>query len=91
MNELSASIASPDMMAHLKKKGQKPNIKALKNAVERLTLACTQMDGGNRPDSNVDKKINFQGPELQMIQFVIMAEAVALVLSCKLDELEDET
>ena len=91
MDALTVNIAAPGMMAHLEKRGQKPNIKALKNAVERLTLALTQKDAGQRPDSNPDKRVNFASPELEMIQFVILCEAVALVLSGKLDGLEDDT
>lgn len=90
MGKLSVNIATPDMFEHLKKRGQKPNIKALKNAVERLALAMTQKDAGQRPEGSPDKRVNFAGPELDMIQFIILAEAVALVLSGKLDELEDD-
>lgn len=89
MDPLSANIATPDMMAHLKKKGQKPNVKALKNAVERLVLACTQSTGGNRTNDNPDNSVNFQGPEIPMLQYVILCEAVALVLSGKLDSMKD--
>ena len=77
------------MFDHLKKGGQKGNIGALKNAVERLCLALTQKDGGQRKDSNPDKCVNFACPELDMIQFVILCEAVALVLSGRLDGLDD--
>jgi len=87
---LIANIATPEMFAHLKQRGQKPNIKALKNAVDRLSLALTQKDGGQRRDSNPDKSVNFASPELEMIQLVILMEAVALALSGKLDELDDE-
>jgi hypothetical protein len=85
---LSANI-TPDMFAHLKKRGQEPNIKLLKNAVDRLSLALTQKDGGR--GKSTDKAVNFDSPELEMIQFTILCEAVALVLSGKLDELDDET
>jgi hypothetical protein len=83
---LSANIGTPDMFAHLKK--QKPNIKALKNAVERLMLATTQKSAGQRPENNPDNSVNFSSPEIDMIQFIILAEAVALVLSGKLDKLD---
>ena len=90
MSPLSVNIATPDMFAHLKKRGQKPNIKALKNAVDRLTVALTQSDAGQRADNDPNKKVSFASPELEMIQLTILIEAVALVLSGKLDELDDE-
>ena len=84
---MTASL-TPDMFAFLKNKSQKPNIKALKQAVERLCLAMCQKDAGQRPDSNPAKSVNFQSPEIDLCQFIILVEAVALVLSGKLDGLE---
>ena len=88
MNGAVAARITPDMMAHLKKGGHKPNITALKQAVERLTLATTQKDAGQRKDSTPETRVNWQSPEIDMLHFIILAEAVALVLSGKLDELE---
>jgi hypothetical protein len=73
------------MLAHLKRRGQEPNIKLLKSAVERLTLAATQKNAGQRKDSNPDNSVNWQSHETDMLQFTILAEAVALVLSSRLD------
>jgi len=87
---LSANIATPDMMAHLQPGGHKTNIPALKNAVERLCLAATQKTSGQRKDNNVDNSVNFQSPEIPMIQFIILCEAVTLVLSGVLDKLEGD-
>jgi hypothetical protein len=84
---MSASL-DYDMWSHLKKGGHKPNVKALKNAVARLTLAAMQKTGGQRPDDTPDKTVNFKSPEIAMAQYVILCEAVALVLSGALDELE---
>jgi len=85
--ELSARI-TPDMFAFLEHRGQKANIKALRQAVNRLCLAATQKNGGH--SGPPDKYVNLAGPEIDMLHFIILAEAVALVLSGKLDELEDE-
>jgi len=86
---LSANIATREMMAHLQPGGHKANISALKKAVERLCLACTQKSAGQRNDDSIDTSVNWQSPEIPMIQFVILCEATALVLSGKLDELEN--
>jgi hypothetical protein len=77
-----------NMWSHLKKGGHKPSVKALKNAVDRLTLAAMQKTGGQRSDDTPDKSVNFYGPEMSMLQYVILVEAVALVLSGALDELD---
>ena len=87
MGIMTAGI-NKDMFDHLKKGGQQGSIRALKNAVERLCLALTQKDGGQRKDGNPDKSVNFASPELDLIQLTILIEAVALVLSGKLDGLE---
>ena len=88
MGVMSAKI-DKSMFDHLKKGVQRGNVGVLKNAVERLCLALTQKDGGQRKDSSPDKSVNFAGPELDMIQLTILCEAVALVLSGRLDGLED--
>jgi len=87
MSDMLSANLTPDMLRHLKPGGHEPNIKALKQAVNRLCLAATQKDGGNR-SGGLAKSVNFQGPEIDMLHFIILCEAVALVLSGKLDELE---
>ena len=91
MGEIARANINADMFAFLKKGGHKPNIKALENAVNRLCLAVSQKDAGQRRDGNVDKSVAFAGPELDMIHFVILCEAVALVLSGELDKLKTDT
>jgi hypothetical protein len=72
----------------LKPGGPHPNIPGLKNAVERLILATTQKNAGQRKDSTPDNSVIWQSSELEMIQWIIVCEAVALYLSGKLDEME---
>ena len=79
---------TPDMLAHLKPGGHEPNIQALKQAVHRLCLAATQKSAGQRPGDNPDNSVNWQSPEIDMMHLIILSEAVALVLSGKLDGLE---
>ena len=88
MHQAMTAQLSPDNLRHLKARGQKANIKALKNAVERLCLAATQITAGQRKDDTADKSVNWQSPEIDLCQYVILCEAVALVLSGRLDELE---
>lgn len=63
--------------------GQKENIPALKEYVYDLIKLTTQKDGGQR-----GKKGNIPIEETDMLMFSIVCEAVALVLSGRLDELE---
>jgi len=90
MNDKLTASLSLDMLAHLKKRGQKPNIKALTNAVERLCLAATQKSAGQRKDDNPDNSVNWKSPEIDLCQYIILCEAVALVLSGELNKLVDE-
>jgi hypothetical protein len=60
------------------------NIPLLKNAVERLLRAATQKDAGQRENKG---NVNFYGIEVDMIYFMIVCEAVALVKSGLLDDL----
>lgn len=89
MHEAMSASLTPDMLDFLKRKGQKPNIEALKQAVNRLCLAMYQKDAGQRKDSTPDTRVNWQSPEIDLCQFIILTEAVALVLSGKLDELDE--
>jgi transcriptional regulator with AAA-type ATPase domain len=81
---------TPDMLRHLKSRGQKANVGALKSAVKRLCLAATQPDAGQRPNTTPETRVIWESPEIDMLQFIILCEAVALVLSGKLDEMENE-
>lgn len=87
MDVLSVKL-TPDMLAHLKQRGQESNIKLLKSAVNRLMLAMTQKNGGQPGRSNPDTAVNLNSHEIDLLQFTILAEAAALVLSGKLDEEE---
>jgi len=79
-NELKDS-----MWDFLKDRSQKANIRGLKDGVYTLIQMTTQKDAGQRKDS---KGIPFV--TLDMVKWQIICEAVALVLSGKLDGLEDE-
>ena len=77
----------PDGMWNFLKDGnQKANVKALKNAVYTLIGMSTQKTAGQRSDH--PKHISFE--VLEILKWQIICEAVALVLSGKLDEMEDE-
>lgn len=65
--------------------GQKSNIPALKKAVYDLIQATTQKTGGQ---DGYKKKSHVDFDSLWMIQFEIIVEATALVLSGDLDKLE---
>lgn len=79
-NELKDS-----MWDFLKDGKQEANITALKDAVYTLIQMTTQKDAGQRKDS---KGMPFE--ILDMVKWQIICEAVCLVLSGKLDGLEEE-
>jgi len=78
-NELKDS-----MWDFLKDGKQEANITALKDAVYTLIQMTTQKDAGQRKDS---KGVPFE--ILDMVKWQIICESVFLVLSGKLDGLED--
>lgn len=79
-NELKDS-----MWDFLKDGKQEANITALKDAVYTLIQMTTQKDAGQRKDS---KGVPFE--ILDMVKWQIICESVCLVLSGKLDGLEEE-
>lgn len=79
-NELKDS-----MWDFLKDGKQEANITALKDAVYTLIQMTTQKDAGQRGNS---KNIPFE--ILDMVKWQIICESVCLVLSGKLDGLEEE-
>lgn len=80
-----ANDIKDSMWDFLKDGKQEANITALKNAVYTLIQMTTQKDAGQRKDS---KGVPFE--ILDMVKWQIICEAVCLVLSGKLDELEGE-
>lgn len=78
-NELKDS-----MWDFLKDGKREANITALKDAVYTLIQMTTQKDAGQRKDL---KGVSFE--ILDMVKWQIICEAVCLVLSGKLDGLED--
>lgn len=81
--ENPANSCKDSMWDFLKDGKHEANIPALKNAVYTLIGMATQKDAGQRKDS---KGMPFQ--ILDLVKWQIICEAVALVLSGKLDELE---
>lgn len=86
MDKNLADMLKDTMWSFLMTHGQKANIKALKEYVYDLIQLTTQKDAGQRGNK---KNISFD--DLDMIKFSIICEATALVLSGKLDALEDES
>ena len=78
-----ANDLKDSMWDFLKDRKQEANITALKNAVYTLIGMTTQKDAGQR-----GKGIPFD--ILDMVKWQIICESVALVLSGKLDDLEEE-
>jgi hypothetical protein len=74
------------MWKFLMDKGQKENIPELKSAVYRLIQMTTQKTAGQRPYAN-PTHIEWETLDMEMMRIVI--EATALVLSGRLDELEN--
>ena len=85
MRENPANNLSDSMWKFLADGNQQANIPALKEYVYSLIQMTIQKDAGQRKDS---KGIPFE--TLDMLKWAIICEAVALVLSGKLDALEDE-
>lgn len=82
--ENPANDLKDSMWDFLKDGKQEANIPALKNAVYTLIGMTTQKDAGQRKDS---KGMPFE--ILDLVKWQIVCEAVALVLSGKLEGLED--
>ena len=89
MNDKLTAKITPDMLSHLKAGGHKPNLTLLENAVERLCQAAMQKSAGQRKDDNPDNSVNWSSSEIDMCQYIILCEAVALVLSGELDKLKE--
>lgn len=83
MNNPANELKDP-MWDFLKDRKQEANISGLKDGVYTLIQMTTQKDAGQR---EVGKSVPFD--LLDMVKWQIICEAVALVLSGKLDELED--
>ena len=84
--ENPANEIQDGMWDFLKDGKQKANVKALKNAVYTLIGMSTQKTAGQR--SNKPKDMSFE--MLELLKWQIVCESVALVLSGKLDGMEDE-
>ncbi len=84
--ENPANEIQDGMWDFLKDGKQKANVKALKNAVYTLIGMSTQKTAGQR--SNKPKDMSFE--VLELLKWQIVCESVALVLSGKLDSMEDE-
>lgn len=85
MKENPANAIKNTMWRFLMDGEQKENIPALKDAVYDLIKMTTQKDAGQR---GVKGNINFDN--LDMTLMYIAIEATALVLSGRLDELEEK-
>ncbi len=84
--ENPANEIQDGMWDFLKDGKQKANVKALKNAVYTLIGMSTQKTAGQR--FNKPKDMSFE--VLELLKWQIVCESVALVLSGKLDSMEDE-
>lgn len=83
--ENPADALKDTMWYFLQTGSQKANVPALKEYVYDLIKATTQKDAGQRGHAD---RIDWN--HLDMIMMNIVCEATALVLSGKLDDLEDE-
>lgn len=72
------------MWAALQNKGEKANIPLLKELVQDWIKMTTQKTAGQRGGKDLS------WDNLERVKMGILCEAVALVLSGKLDELEEE-
>ena len=86
MKENPANGIKDLMWKFLMDKGQKENIPELKESVYRLIQMTTQKTAGQR---NCSGHISWETLDMEIMRIVI--EATALVLSGRLDELEDTT
>lgn len=87
-NELTRRNNVKDQMwGFLMKFGQEPNIESLKIYVNDLITMTTQKTAGQRKGDESKGYINWD--ELDMTLMSIVIEATALVLSGRLDELEE--
>lgn len=84
MKENPANSIKDAMWHFLMDKGQKENIPALKEYVYDLIQMTTQKTAGQRKET---KHINWGKLDMTLMSIVI--EATALVLSGRLDELEN--
>ena len=75
------------MWAAFQAGGQQANIPALKELVSQWIQMVTRKTAGQRKD----KKGDLSWDNLERVKMGILCEAVALVLSGKLDELEDSS
>lgn len=85
MKQNPANAIKTIMWKFLMDKGQKENIPALKEYVFDLIEMTTQKTAGQRKETNND----ISWDELDMMLMSIVIEATALVLSGRLDELEN--
>ena len=86
MKSNPANMIKDTMWKFLMDKGQKANIPALKEYVYDLIGMTTQKTAGQRPTAKKD----IPWDNLDMTIMSIVIEATALVLSGKLDGIEDE-
>lgn len=86
MNKNPANDLKDAMWFFLTDGGQKENIPALKEYVYDLIKMTTQKDAGQRGNAK-----NIPWEHLEMTIFSIVCEATALVLSGRLDELDDNS
>ena len=84
MNENSANGIKDLMWAFLMDRGQQENIPELKAAVYRLIRMTTQKTAGQQKAAH----ISWETLDMEIMRIVI--EATALVLSGKLDALEEK-
>ena len=84
MTENPANELKDSMWDFLKDRNQEANIDGLKSAVYALIQMTTQKDAGQR---EAGKNIPFQ--MLDIVKWQIICEATALVLSGRLDALEE--
>lgn len=85
MKQNPANAIKTTMWKFLMDKGQKENIPALKEYVFDLIEMTTQKTAGQRKETKND----ISWDELDMMLMSIVIEATALVLSGRLDELEN--